>query len=65
MAFTVTNKGLDYLLGTAISGSTDIRMIVFKGTVPSVATIRDWDFVSDATASTLDEAAASGYRGPT
>jgi hypothetical protein len=39
-------------------------MIVFKGTVPSVATMRDWDFVADATASTLDEAAASGYSRP-
>ena len=64
MAFTVTNKWLDYMHTAAISGSTDIRQIVFKGTVPSVATMRDWDFVSDAIASTLDEAAVAGYSRP-
>ena len=64
MPFTVTNKWLDYMHGTVISAGTDIRMVVFKGTVPSVATMRDWVFVSDALASSLDEAAASGYTRP-
>jgi hypothetical protein len=51
-------------LGIVIaSGSTtpDLRMIVFKGTVPSTATIKDFNLISDAIATTLDEAAASGY----
>ena len=64
MAFTVTNQGLEHIVANAISSSTDIRMVVFKGTVPAVATMRDWSFVSDAIASTLDEAAASGYTRP-
>lgn len=62
MAFTFANRGLYYLLNTAISSSTDIRQAVFKGTVPSAATIRDWNFLSDVIAdASSDEAAASGY----
>lgn len=57
--FTVTNKGMEYLLANAITTSTDVRMIVFKGTVPSSATMKDFDNVNDALASSLDEATAA------
>jgi hypothetical protein len=62
MAFTVTNHGIYYLLNTAIT-SPDIRMVVFKGTVPAASSIRAWDFVSEAIASTLDES-TGGYTRP-
>ena len=62
MPFTVTNRGLYTLLNTAVSSSTDIRQAVFTGTVPSAATIRDWNFLSDAIADASSaEAVASGY----
>lgn len=60
MTMTMTNRGLYHLLNTAISGSTDLRAAVFKGTVPSVASIRDMNFLSELTAVST-EAAASGY----
>lgn len=60
MAFTFANRGLYYLLNTAISGSTDLRMAVFKTAAPAVGTMRDWNFLSDVTAAAT-EAAASGY----
>jgi hypothetical protein len=60
MAFTMTNRGLFYLLNNAISSSTDIRAAVFKGTAPSVATIRDYDFLSSLTGA-MTEAAATNY----
>ncbi len=60
MAFTMTNRGLFYLMNNAISASTDFRCLVFKTTTPSVAAIRDYNFVSDLLAATT-EAAASGY----
>lgn len=60
MPMTLANRGLYHLMNTAISGSTDIRAAVFKGTVPSVAAIRDMNFLSDLTAVST-EAAASGY----
>ncbi len=59
MAFTFANRGLYYLLNTAISGSTDLRMAVFKTAAPAVCTMRDWNFLSDVTAAAT-EAAASG-----
>jgi hypothetical protein len=59
VAFTVTNKGMEYLLANAITTATDVRLIVFKGTVPSGATMKDFDNVADALASTLDEATAT------
>ena len=59
MAFTVTNKGMEYLLANAITGSTDVRLIVFTGTVPSGPTMKDFDNVSDALASSLNEATAT------
>ena len=62
MAFTFANRGLYYLLNTAISSSTDLRQAVFTGTVPSAATIRDWNFLSDVIADASSaEAVASGY----
>ena len=62
MAFTFANRGLFALLNQTITSSTDLRMLVFKGTVPGVAAIRDMDFVSNLLASAgLSEAAASGY----
>ena len=62
MAFTWTTRGIYYLLNTAISSSTDIRQAVFTGTVPAQATIRNWDFLSDAIADASSaEAVASGY----
>lgn len=60
MAHTVTNRGLYYLLNTAISGSTDFRTAAFKGGPPTAATIRDWNFLSDVTGS-YTEAAATNY----
>lgn len=60
MAVVVTNRGLYYLLNNAISSSTDIRQAIFKGTMPSTATIRDYNFLSELTAAAT-EAAASGY----
>jgi hypothetical protein len=60
MPFTFTNRGLFTFLNSAISGSTDIRMAVFKGTVPSVGSIRDMNFLNELTAVST-EAAASGY----
>ena len=62
MAFTVTNHGMLTMLNSAFTSSTDIRMMVFKGTVPGVAAIRDMDFLSELLASSgLLEATASGY----
>jgi hypothetical protein len=60
MPHTMTNRGLFYLQNNAISASTDFRCLVFKTTTPSVAAIRDYNFVSDLLAATT-EAAASGY----
>lgn len=60
MPMTLANRGLYHLMNTAISGSTDIRAAVFNGAVPSVASIRDMNFLSDLTAVST-EAAASGY----
>lgn len=62
MAFTFANRGLYTLLNSAISGTTDLRMAVFTGTVPATATIRDWNFLSDVIADASSaEAVASGY----
>lgn len=60
MAHTMTNRGLYTLANSAISASTDIRLAVFKGSAPSAATIRDYNFLSDI-AGAMTEAAASGY----
>lgn len=60
MANNLTNRGLYSLLNLAISGSTDLRCAVFKGTPPSAASVRDMNFLSDLTAVST-EAAASGY----
>lgn len=60
MAFTMANRGLYTLLTAATSGSTDIRALVFKTTTPTVAAIRDMNFVSDLLGATT-EAAAAGY----
>lgn len=60
MANNLTNRGLYNLLNLAISGSTDLRCAVFKGAPPSVASVRDMNFLSDLTAVST-EAAASGY----
>jgi hypothetical protein len=59
MAFTLTNKGTEFLLANAITTATDVRIIVFKGTPPNGATMKDFDNVADAIASTLDEATAT------
>lgn len=62
MAFTFANRGLYTLLNSAISGTTDLRMAVFTGTIPAAATIRDWNFLSDVIADASSaEAVASGY----
>jgi hypothetical protein len=62
MAVTITNSGLYAFFNSAISGSTDLRQLVIKGAVPSVATIRDLNTVADLLAqSGVVEAAASGY----
>lgn len=60
MAHTMTNRGLFYLLNNAISSSTDIRAAVFKGSAPSVATIRDYNFLSELIAA-MTEAVATNY----
>lgn len=62
MAFTFANRGLYTLLNSAISGSTDLRQAVFTGTVPSAATIRDWNTLADVIADAGSaESVASGY----
>ncbi len=62
MAFTFCNRGLYTLMASAISGATDLRMAVFTGTVPAVATIRDWNTLADVIADASSaEAVASGY----
>jgi hypothetical protein len=64
--FTVTNKCVDYFLATALTVAPDIRMILFKGTFPAVATLKDIDNVTAAIATTLDECDATNYSpGPT
>lgn len=60
MPHTMTNRGLFTLMSTAVSGTTDLRAAVFKGTAATVAAIRDMNFLSDLTAA-MTEAAASGY----
>jgi hypothetical protein len=50
MAHTMTNRGLFYLENNAITSSTDIRQAAFIGSAPSVATIRDLNFLADLTA---------------
>lgn len=60
MPHVMTNRGLYTLANTAISGSTDIRAAVFKGSTPTAAAIRDYNFLSDLTGA-MTEAAASGY----
>jgi len=60
MPHYVTNRGLFTIANTAISASTDIRAAVFKGALPSVAAIRDYNFLSELTAA-MTEAVASGY----
>lgn len=60
MACTLTNRGLYTLLNSAITGSTDIRQLVIKGTVPSTTAIRAMNTVADLLA-VATEAAASGY----
>lgn len=62
MAFTFSNRGLYTFMSSAMSGSTDLRMAAFTGTVPSVGTIRDWDSLADVIADASSaEAVASGY----
>lgn len=60
---TVTNRGLFYLLNTAISASTDIRaLVITSAAVPTPATIRDLNFVADLLAEAgVTEAAATNY----
>ena len=59
----MTTKGIQTLLAQNITtaAAPDIRMIVFKGTFPAPSAIKDLNTVADAIATTLDEAAASGY----
>jgi len=61
MPFIMTNRGLHSLLNQAISGSTDLRAAVYKGTVPATATIRDMNFLSEVAAAGMVEAVAVGY----
>ena len=64
MAFTMTTRGVYTLLNKAwANGSTtpDLRMIVFKNAVPAASAIQDFNTIADAIASTLDEAAVTGY----
>lgn len=60
MALTMANRGLFTLLNTAITASSDFRVLVFKTTLPTAAAVRDMNFVSDLLGATT-EAAASGY----
>lgn len=62
MPMYITNRGLFHLTSNAISGTTDIRMAVFRGAVPAVATIRDMNFLSDLTAVSTEAAAANYAR---
>lgn len=60
MPFTVTNRGLNQITQTAFTAATDLRVLVFKTTTPTVANIRDYNSVADLLAATT-EATASGY----
>jgi len=62
MAFVFANRGLYTFLTSAIGGATDIRQAVFTGTVPSAATVRDWNTLADVIADPGSaESVASGY----
>jgi hypothetical protein len=64
MAFTMTNRGMYYMLTAAFTSGTttpDLRMAVFKGTVPAVGSIRTMNFLSEVTSAGMTEAAATGY----
>ena len=62
MAFVFANRGLYTFLTSAIGGATDIRQAVFTGTVPSAATVRDWNTLADVIADAGSaESVASGY----
>lgn len=60
MAATITNRGL-LVLADNDASSLDVRTAVFTGTVPAASTMRDWNFLSEAIASALVEAAATNY----
>lgn len=60
MAATMTNRGL-HVLATNDASALDVRTAAFVGTVPAVSTMRDWNFLSEAIASSLTEAAATNY----
>lgn len=60
MPMTMTNRGLYTITTTAFTASSDVRMLAFKTTTPTVAAIRDYNTVADLLAGTT-EAAASGY----
>lgn len=60
MPVTMTNRGLFTLENVAITAATDFRQAVFKTVASAVATMRDWNFLSDVTA-LHTEAVAVGY----
>lgn len=57
MAITYTNRGV-HILGRDSAATIDLRCAVFLGAVPTAATIRAWNFLSDVTTT---EAAVTGY----
>ncbi len=61
MANIVTNRGLQQITTVDFSAA-DIRAAVFTNAVavPAASTVRDWNFLSDATG-TLTEAAVTNY----
>jgi hypothetical protein len=61
MPHYVTTRGLYIVTNAAFNASTDVRAAVMKGTTPSVASIRDLNFLSEVIATTWDEAAVAGY----
>lgn len=62
MACIATNAGTKYTVDNAISGSTDVRQLLLKGTLPTDEEIRDVDNVAALLAITgVDEITVSGY----
>jgi hypothetical protein len=65
MAKTWTNRGL-HAYGQGTLSTATLKLVALKGTAPSTATIRDYNFASEVIAGfSAGEAAASGYTRPT
>jgi len=64
MAMTLTNRGM-YVLGTDDASALDLRVATFLGAVPAVATIRDWNFLSEVSTTESSNVARQDVTGVT